>query len=113
MVWVKPPAMLMRDRLLSNYSVRPAVSRLKTALLGLAGALVASVVALAALPPPPSAADAFAPSAAPLAGAAPPPPARDYEATLREFEPWALEEGGEARPGGSVLDHMRTTGGGR
>jgi hypothetical protein len=37
-VWVKTPQVLMRDRLMSNYTVKPALARLKRTLLGLGGA---------------------------------------------------------------------------
>jgi hypothetical protein len=36
-VWVKTPQVLMRDRLMSNYTVKPALARLKRTLLGLGG----------------------------------------------------------------------------
>ncbi len=36
-IWVKPPQYLARDRLLGTYTVRPALARLRTTLLGLAG----------------------------------------------------------------------------
>jgi hypothetical protein len=35
---VKTPQVLMRDRLMSNYTVKPALARLKRTLLGLGGA---------------------------------------------------------------------------
>ncbi|KAK9843139.1 hypothetical protein WJX74_007611 [Apatococcus lobatus] len=38
-IWVKPPQYLARDRLLGTYTVRPALARLRTTLLGLAGVL--------------------------------------------------------------------------
>ena len=112
-VWVKTPEVLARDRLAVMYSIRPAMARLKAALLGLGGALAASVVLLAALPPPEAQSYAppapYAPSPAAPAAAA----AIEYEERLRRFEPWALEDGGAdggaaaaaARP--SVADHMR------
>jgi hypothetical protein len=109
--WIKTPEVLTRDRLAFAYQIRPAVNRLKTALLGLGGALAASVVLLAALPPPsaqPSAYSAYRPPPAPGAAAE---EARSYEERVREFEPWALEagegDGGAARP--TLLDHMRST----
>lgn len=37
-IYVKPPEMLTRDRLLGAYQVRPVLDTLKTSLLGLAGA---------------------------------------------------------------------------
>lgn len=36
-VWVKTPQVLLRDRLMSNYTVKPALARLKRTLLGLGG----------------------------------------------------------------------------
>jgi hypothetical protein len=50
--WVKTPEMLARDRLAFAYQIRPAIARLKSTLVGLGSALAASLVLLAALPPP-------------------------------------------------------------
>jgi hypothetical protein len=36
-VWVKTPEVIMRDRLQCNYTVKPALARLKRTLLGLGG----------------------------------------------------------------------------
>lgn len=40
--FVKPPEVLTRDRLLGTYEVKPALSRLKTTLLGTGGILLLS-----------------------------------------------------------------------
>ncbi|MEW5307056.1 MAG: hypothetical protein WDW36_009474 [Sanguina aurantia] len=50
-IWVKTPQMLMRDRLLGSYTVKPTIVRLKSTLLGLSGVLASSMVLLAASPP--------------------------------------------------------------
>ena len=42
-IWVKPPQYLARDRLLGTYTVRPALARLRTTLLGLAGTVHAGL----------------------------------------------------------------------
>jgi hypothetical protein len=107
---VKTPEVLARDRLAVAYQIRPAVNRLKRTLLGLGSALAASVLLLAALPPPGaySAGGAYsAPPAAPApAGGA---EGLSYEERLERYEPWALEGGDapEAAAAPSVLDHMR------
>ena len=36
-VWVKSPQLLMRDRLLGTYTVKPTIQRLQRTLLGLGG----------------------------------------------------------------------------
>lgn len=41
-VWVKSPAMLMRDRLLGIYQVKPTLEKLKASLLGLSGVWLGS-----------------------------------------------------------------------
>lgn len=52
-LWVKPPEILARDRLLGAYKVKPVMSRLKKTLTGFGCILVASVTALViSLPPP-------------------------------------------------------------
>ncbi|GAQ85274.1 hypothetical protein KFL_002270080 [Klebsormidium nitens] len=48
-LWVKPPEILARDRLLGSYQVKPILNRLKQTLLGAGGALMASAVSLALL----------------------------------------------------------------
>ncbi|KAK9827408.1 hypothetical protein WJX74_000205 [Apatococcus lobatus] len=48
-VFVKPPEVLARDRLLGSYTVRPILSRLKTTLLGSGVALALSFAGLFAL----------------------------------------------------------------
>eukprot|EP01024_Parvocaulis_polyphysoides_P032052 TRINITY_DN28807_c0_g1_i4.p3 TRINITY_DN28807_c0_g1~~TRINITY_DN28807_c0_g1_i4.p3 ORF type:complete len:318 (-),score=11.01 TRINITY_DN28807_c0_g1_i4:250-1122(-) len=50
-VWVKPPQVLMRDRLLGNYTVRPTLTRLRNTLVSLAGGMAATVAVLLASPP--------------------------------------------------------------
>ena len=63
--FVKPPAVLARDRLLGSYEARPALNRVRGALAAAAAALVAASVSLVAVsssglagspavPPPPS-----------------------------------------------------------
>jgi hypothetical protein len=49
-VWVKSPQMLTRDRLLGNYTVRPALDRLKRTMLGMGSVLAASFLLLAVVP---------------------------------------------------------------
>lgn len=44
--WVKPPTVLMRDRLVNNEIVLPALRRVRAALLAAASASLASVAAL-------------------------------------------------------------------
>lgn len=39
-IWIKPPEVLARDRLLGSYKVKPALSRVKFTLIGLAASLV-------------------------------------------------------------------------
>jgi len=115
-IWIKTPEILTRDRLAVAYKIRPAMSRLKSTLVGLGGALAASVVLLAALPPPQAQSALYvAPAAAPgVASAAVAGDGRSYEERLREFEPWAVEgegEGGEGAVAGrpTLLDHMRAS----
>nr|PNR33866.1 hypothetical protein PHYPA_023682 [Physcomitrium patens] len=54
-VWVKPPEVLARDRLLGSFKVKPALRRMKVTLVGLAISLVTIVGAMYMLhgPPPP------------------------------------------------------------
>lgn len=54
-VWVKPPEVLARDRLLGSYKVKPALLRTKVTLVGLAISLLSLTGAIYALPgsPPP------------------------------------------------------------
>lgn len=89
----------MRDRLMSNYTVKPALARLKRTLLGLGGALVASMMLLAVLPPPPvnSASYYFDPSSSSnsssyaISSSSGSSKAEDYEAAVAKYEPWAAE----------------------
>lgn len=46
-MWVKPPKVLARDRLLGSYEVKPTLNRLKGTLLASAGILAAASVGLA------------------------------------------------------------------
>lgn len=43
-IWVKPPEVLARDRLLGSYKVKPALNRIKVTLLGLAASLVTCTI---------------------------------------------------------------------
>ncbi|KXZ50815.1 hypothetical protein GPECTOR_15g501 [Gonium pectorale] len=45
-MFVKPPEVLMRDRLLGTYEVKPVLAKLRSTLLGSAGVLLASAVLL-------------------------------------------------------------------
>ncbi|EFJ41307.1 hypothetical protein VOLCADRAFT_98713 [Volvox carteri f. nagariensis] len=45
-MFVKPPEVLMRDRLLGTYEVKPVLSKLRTTLLGSAGLLLTTAVLL-------------------------------------------------------------------
>eukprot|EP00850_Spirogloea_muscicola_P017269 SM000146S00989 [mRNA] locus=s146:302266:304349:- [translate_table: standard] len=51
-VWVKPPEVLARDRLLASYNVRPALNRMKATLLVLGFSLAATSVLLWYTPEP-------------------------------------------------------------
>ncbi|KAL3700055.1 hypothetical protein R1sor_018077 [Riccia sorocarpa] len=51
-VWVKPPEVLARDRLLAYYKVKPALRRLKSTLICLAISLATCAVLLFTLHPP-------------------------------------------------------------
>jgi hypothetical protein len=96
--WVKTPQVLMRDRLMSNYTVKPALARLKRTLLGLGGALVTSMLLLSVLQPPPvnSAGYAFDARSSSYvnssSSAAAVTSSGDYDAAVRKYEPWAAEE---------------------
>ncbi|PNG99941.1 hypothetical protein TSOC_014264, partial [Tetrabaena socialis] len=48
-VFVKPPEVLMRDRLLGSYEVKPVLSKLRSTLLGSAAVLLATAVVLVGL----------------------------------------------------------------
>lgn len=122
-LWVKTPQILMRDRLMSNYTVKPALARLKRTLLGLGGALVASVVVLAAVPPPPvnsasyyaydSTSSSYVSStAASTTSSSSSSGAADYEASVAKYEPWAAGQesaaDGDAAPAFDMRSHMMT-----
>ncbi|GBF91621.1 hypothetical protein Rsub_04361 [Raphidocelis subcapitata] len=100
-VWVKSPEVLTRDRLAVAYQIRPAIARLKRALLGLGGegargrgnGGAGGAQSSAYLPPPP-----------PPPAAAAASDARSYEERVGQFEPWALDEGA---PRPQLADHMR------
>jgi hypothetical protein len=51
-VWVKPPEVLARDRLLGSYQVKPALLRLKLTLIGLGVSLAACTALLLAIHSP-------------------------------------------------------------
>lgn len=95
----------MRDRLMSNYTVKPALARLKRTLLGLGGALAASMVVLSVLPPPPVNASyeyagaARSYSAAAVPAAATPSSSSYDEEAVAKYEPWAEDEGEEGEEG--------------
>jgi hypothetical protein len=98
--WVKTPQVLMRDRLMSNYTVKPALARLKRTLLGLGGALVSSMLLLSVLQPPAvnsagyaldnSSSSYVSSSSAAVAASS----SGDYDAAVEKYEPWAAEEAG-------------------
>lgn len=94
--WVKTPQVLMRDRLMSNYTVKPALARLKRTLLGLGGALVASMVILTVIPPPPvnSASYYYDGSMRTSSSVAVSSSSSndDYESAVEKYEPWAAAE---------------------
>ncbi|KAK9843138.1 hypothetical protein WJX74_007611 [Apatococcus lobatus] len=99
-IWVKPPQYLARDRLLGTYTVRPALARLRTTLLGLAGMAVVLTAALAQ----PQQAGARIPVSANLASSSsssissstassrPLKPQPEYWDLVRKFEPWVLDD---------------------
>ncbi|KAK9866550.1 hypothetical protein WJX84_001367 [Apatococcus fuscideae] len=111
-IWVKPPQYLARDRLLGTYTVRPALARLRTTLLGLAGMAVVLTAALAQ----PQQAGAKSPaiqqtsssesSRTSSSEAVKPQP--EYWDLVRQFEPWVLddpdlpEEIRQSKPAGAV-----------
>lgn len=51
-LWVKPPEVLARDRLLGAYQVKPVMNRLKQTLIGAAALLVTATASLFLLVPP-------------------------------------------------------------
>lgn len=124
----------MRDRLLSNYTVKPALARLKRTLLGLGGALASSVLLLAAIPPQEvngatyaeyrmrqSMMSAQTQSVRATAGSSSSPQqqqevdADDYWDRVSKFEPWALNDDDGSTPGDDIdaartlQRHMMTT----
>lgn len=64
--FVKPPAVLARDRLLGGYEARPALNRVRGALAAAAAALVAASVALVAVSDGASSSTSPGPPPAPL-----------------------------------------------
>lgn len=48
-IWIKPPEVLARDRLLGSYKVKPALSRVKFTLIGLAASLATCTLFFLAL----------------------------------------------------------------
>jgi hypothetical protein len=112
--WVKTPQVLMRDRLMSNYTVKPALARLKRTLLGLGGALVTSMLLLAVMPPPPvnSAGYYYDPSRGISSytissSSSSSSSSADYDASVAKYEPWAAEDA-DADADDMPLYDMRT-----
>eukprot|EP00271_Cylindrocystis_brebissonii_P021751 TRINITY_DN795_c0_g1_i2.p1 TRINITY_DN795_c0_g1~~TRINITY_DN795_c0_g1_i2.p1 ORF type:complete len:340 (+),score=44.63 TRINITY_DN795_c0_g1_i2:215-1234(+) len=60
-LWVKPPEILARDRLLGTYQVKPVMTRLKQTLLGSASLLAGSALFLSVLLPSPDDAVVYVP----------------------------------------------------
>jgi hypothetical protein len=118
--WVKTPQVLMRDRLMSNYTVKPALARLKRTLLGLGGALVASMVILTVIPPPPVNSASYyydgsmrttSSSSSSVAVSSSSSSNDDYESAVEKYEPWAAAEaeadsGEEDAPRFDMRTHM-------
>lgn len=103
-IWVKTPEVLMRDRLLGTYTVKPTLARLQTTMVSLAGIMATSAVLLAALPAP-DAKSVVPREGLGLPGASAPVDGRmeaqwakgrvegaDYWKSVECFEPWALDE---------------------
>eukprot|EP00197_Chlamydomonas_leiostraca_P003653 CAMPEP_0202860134 /NCGR_PEP_ID=MMETSP1391-20130828/1970_1 /ASSEMBLY_ACC=CAM_ASM_000867 /TAXON_ID=1034604 /ORGANISM="Chlamydomonas leiostraca, Strain SAG 11-49" /LENGTH=287 /DNA_ID=CAMNT_0049539269 /DNA_START=32 /DNA_END=895 /DNA_ORIENTATION=- len=114
-IYVKPPEMLTRDRLLGAYQVRPVLDTLKTSLLGLAGVMAVAMVLLVTTPSPRQMAANASTSAPPRAySSAAAAPAADYWQSVQQYEPWALQEQEQGEDAdapqlqrSSILDHMR------
>ncbi|ERN19755.1 uncharacterized protein ycf36 [Amborella trichopoda] len=56
-IWVKPPEILARDRLLGSYSVKPILNRVKLTLMGITASLVLCVLLYISLQSPKTTAD--------------------------------------------------------
>jgi hypothetical protein len=106
--WVKTPQVLMRDRLMSNYTVKPALARLKRTLLGLGGALVASMLLLAVMPPPPVNSAAYYDPTGSSSYTISSSSSADYDASVAKYEPWAAEGADDAGAGDMPRYDMRT-----
>lgn len=100
---------------MSNYTVKPALARLKRTLLGLGGALVTSMMLLALLPPPPvnsaSYYDYSSYAAASSSSYSSTVSSRDYDEAVAKYEPWAaaqdaVEDGEEQAPRYDIRTHM-------
>lgn len=92
---------------MSNYTVKPALARLKRTLLGLGGALVASMMLLAVLPPPPVSSAAYYDYSSYAAASS----SGDYDAAVSKYEPLADQEAGavdteDAAPRFDMRTHM-------
>ncbi|KAK9811453.1 hypothetical protein WJX72_004139 [[Myrmecia] bisecta] len=99
-IWVKTPQVLLRDRLLGSYTVRPAMSRLRTTLISLAGSLVAATICMASLDAPHTelsirAADISPVDASGTAQSTASQEEVDYWIKVKTFEPWAVDEAGQ------------------
>ncbi|WIA35366.1 hypothetical protein OEZ86_003817 [Tetradesmus obliquus] len=112
-VWVKTPQVLMRDRLMSNYTVKPALARLKRTLLGLGGSLAAAMVLLATVPPPAvnsatyyAAYDGSSYSSS-SSIAATGQGSSSYDESVSKYEPWALEDAAAAADADGDADAPR------
>lgn len=112
-VWVKTPQVLMRDRLMSNYTVKPALARLKRTLLGLGGSLAAAMVLLATVPPPAvnsatyyAAYDGSSYSSSSSIAAAG-QDSSSYDESVSKYEPWALEDAAAAADADGDADAPR------
>ncbi|WIA15184.1 hypothetical protein OEZ85_001866 [Tetradesmus obliquus] len=116
-VWVKTPQVLMRDRLMSNYTVKPALARLKRTLLGLGGSLAAAMVLLATVPPPAvnsatyyaaydgSSYSSSSSSSSSVAAAG--QDSSSYDVSVSKYEPWALEDAAAAADADGDADAPR------
>lgn len=108
-VWVKSPAVLMKERLMGAYTVRPAINRMKTTLLGLAGTMAGAIVTLAVLPPP---SVNSAPADFGYYDRVVVTPVMEYSERVKAYEPWAAEgeeeeEGEDVMERGSMMGHMQ------
>jgi hypothetical protein len=101
--------MLMRDRLLGAYTVRPALERLKRTMLSMGCTLAASSLLLALIPPVQLDADLLPGDGGSSTAAAGLQDEEEYWRRVQEYEPWALQDGDDdAGQPTSVLEHMRS-----